>query len=366
MGMWVRALIVLLIGFVARLLFAVRDAPSRLIYLISEIKRSDGQFSPISLSGRDVLLIAAFQRGELRNDMERLIQVARDSGFVVFISNTSRLHTFPPADYYEERRNYGRDFGAYKALMKKIFRQPDFAAAKTMTLLNDSVFYIPNRIPQLLDKVRGVQPSEALGLTDNDFEEYHLASYFVTVGSEILRDTKFQHFWNSYKLTNSRPRIIKKGEMGLSRLLITLVGRENVKSVFNYRLLVEDAENLDQNHLLSQHRESLHRKMSEFEKGPSQRNPKNKFLEQRQILGFLAEGAPAHGCIKAFLERGMPVMKLDIHYRGIADYIDLSELEQFITDSPARESFRFEVLRRGIGHRDLTGMQKLFYSYGLV
>lgn len=360
---YLKQFVLWLLGIVAKMLFALLDVPIRIKFMMNKNKRATSE--NIELADKHVLLIALFQTGAMRLDIQNLIEKAIKSDFVVLVSNNSRLENSPDVDFYEERPNYGRDFGAYKSLTKTLLKQMGLAQSKSITFLNDSVFYIPERITNLFSQVQKVGPREAFGITDNNHDTYHLASYFLTVGNQAIADQRFWRFWNSYRLTNSRPKIIKKGEMQLSKVLSVIVGKRNVRSIYNYESLVRQSQQLGEQHLLLKDKEYLIEKLSYLNENLNTGTAPDLQLKHNHVLRLLSGGAPAHGSIKAFLESGMPIIKLDIHYRGIAGYLDIAEIEQHIEDPEFRKSFRLEVLSRGIGYRDLTGLQKLFYSYGL-
>lgn len=65
-----------------------------------------------------ILLLALFEKGRLRNDIEALIQSAKKLNFYIVGVNTMQLNSSVDLknlfDLYIERSNYGRDFGSYK------------------------------------------------------------------------------------------------------------------------------------------------------------------------------------------------------------------------------------------------------------
>lgn len=350
----------------ANFAFWIGDLPERIKYFFGHISTSRKKIPEVPIAEKHVLLLALFQSSSMRVDIQNLIQLASELDFVIFVSNNGKLKEIPRVSFYEERSNYGRDFGSYKSLTQVFFAQKDFEQVKSVTFLNDSVFYMPNRSKDLLGKVGQTGEQAAFGITDNHYESYHLASYFVNVANSVLRHREFRDFWSSYKLTNSRPKIIKKGEMKLSKVIWSIAGKNNLESIYNHSSLVVNVAKINEGHLLSKDKDRLLREMQFLEESNISKKVVRYQIYRSMILRLLSAGAPAHGCIKPFLEEGMPVIKLDIHYRGIADYTDIAEIENYIEDDRSRDSFRRAVLGRGQGARDLTGLNKIYFSYGLI
>ena len=74
-------------------------------------------------SGSKIALIALYEKGELRKDIQTLIKTLREKNFYIVGVNTLKLHESykNSFDCYIERYNYGRDFGSYKQGFKHIF-----------------------------------------------------------------------------------------------------------------------------------------------------------------------------------------------------------------------------------------------------
>lgn len=187
--------------------------------------------------GEKVLLIALFQKGKLRPDTQRMLKVAKRKGIYVIAINSLKL-SYPDelrecVDLYIERFNFGRDFGSYKHGFLDIFKSGLAENCPRLLMLNDSVFYSTSRIETFLDEMMS-SDVEVLGSTENYEISYHLGSFCIAFAGNILRHAVFQKYWKSYRLTDVRPKVIKRGEMGLSLALMKCASDQSeVKALYN-------------------------------------------------------------------------------------------------------------------------------------
>jgi hypothetical protein len=113
------------------------------------------------------------------------------------------------------RKNTGRDFGAYQdALSMEILDR-----YQKVLLVNDSVFYFKKNLEKLIgDTLKSEE--DWVALYDNFNEGYHAQSFFLCFGAEVLRSKTFKIFWRGYWPFNLRYRVIHKGELYLSHVLV--------------------------------------------------------------------------------------------------------------------------------------------------
>lgn len=113
------------------------------------------------------------------------------------------------------RKNTGRDFGAYQDALsiEKLDRY------QKVLLVNDSVFYFKKNLKKLIDDTLKSE-QDWVALYDNFNEGYHAQSFFLCFGVEVLRSKTFKSFWQGYKPFNLRHRVILKGELYLSHVLL--------------------------------------------------------------------------------------------------------------------------------------------------
>lgn len=113
------------------------------------------------------------------------------------------------------RKNTGRDFGAYQdALSMEMLDR-----YQKVLLVNDSVFYFKKNLKQLIDDTLKSE-QDWVALYDNFNEGYHAQSFFLCFGAKVLRSNAFKTFWRNYQPFNLRHRVIHKGELHLSQVLL--------------------------------------------------------------------------------------------------------------------------------------------------
>lgn len=136
-----------------------------------------------------------------------------------------------------ERPNIGYDFGGYRDGV--LFMREYLPKLGRFYILNDSAWIID--APQTwFHEVRALNV-DFCGATSNygvkrvaiekfrDIEwrltpnhrNYHYASYALAFGSKVLKDSFFISFWQRYKLSEEKKRVVRRGEIGLSRSLLS-------------------------------------------------------------------------------------------------------------------------------------------------
>jgi rhamnan synthesis protein F len=112
-----------------------------------------------------------------------------------------------------DRVNLGRDFGAYRDGINIILRR--IRNIERLVLLNDSLFYFENGLKNLINRLNGDQ--EFIGLTEVFEFHYHVQSFAVSFGPNVVKHKKFLDFWRKYRPISSRRWSIHKGEVSLTR-----------------------------------------------------------------------------------------------------------------------------------------------------
>ena len=172
--------------------------------------------------GRQIMILALYEKGELRPDVVTLLRAAQKQGLYIVAVNTLCLSS-PDSikdlvNCYIERPNFGRDFGSYKTGFLHVFERGWQKACPRLLMINDSIFFSEARMPGFLSDMM-TSDIEALGSTENYEIEHHLGSFCIAIGQSVLQHNTFQAYWKSYSLSDIRPRVIKRGEMGLSKVL---------------------------------------------------------------------------------------------------------------------------------------------------
>jgi len=102
------------------------------------------------------------------------------------------------------RRNIGRDFGGYKTGVLHVLSQlkPD-----RLVLANDSVFFMSKGLREFFQELCG--PHAYVGAAENHEFGYHVGSYALGFGPQVLSDPRFHRFWSDYRCSELRPQVIK-------------------------------------------------------------------------------------------------------------------------------------------------------------
>jgi hypothetical protein len=181
-------------------------------------------------SGQKIVLVALYEKGCLREDIENLFAVVKRKGAYLVGVNTLKLDK--PGDYdglidcYIERFNFGRDFGSYKAGLKHLRNHRWDEKCPRLLILNDSLFYSKNNLDKFISDLLDTE-IEVLGATENHEIEHHLGSFCLSLDGSIIRKSKFKAYWEKYSNSDVRPLVIHRGEMELSKTLRKCVSSQN-------------------------------------------------------------------------------------------------------------------------------------------
>lgn len=224
--------------------------------------------------GQKILLLALYEKGILRPDIENLLDAAKRQGLYIIAINTLKIQ-HPKTlkdriDCYIERPNFGRDFGSYKTGFFHFYKRGWEQQCERLLMLNDSLFYSKKNLAKFLKQMVTTE-IEVLGATENHEIEHHLGSFCISIKQNILQDWRFKKFWQRYSNTDIRPIVIKKGEMKLSKIL-----RRCVSSIDHYAAFFDQTwimEKIDKNSEILDHITDYYRVSSLVQwKPPSLKN----------------------------------------------------------------------------------------------
>lgn len=236
-------------------------------YFISLFIHDDVNVFKSYQHGQSILLIALFEKTFLRKDIIRLLETSKRVGLYVVAVNTRKLskvfleeHQYL-FDVYISQYNYGRDFASYQKGFKFIFKNKLQQHAERILMLNDSLYYDADRIPKFLDDMINA-PVEVLGATENHEINYHLGSFAISFAKIIINNPRFIKYWKNYKRSDLRPLVIKRGEMGLSKMLSNIISNElEMKALYDAltvrNFLQQSYENLTKFSELYRHSEKV-------------------------------------------------------------------------------------------------------------
>ena len=144
------------------------------------------------------------------------------SGFdVVFISSSE---TIINADLKKlsglcikiiNRENKGYDFYGWKTGLEEY---PQYSAHSGLLLANDSVLGPLFSIRNIINEIENCN-ADVVGMTDSFLYYPHLQSYFIFCKKSVVLSEEFIRFFNQVSETNLKIAIIRKYEVGFSRLL---------------------------------------------------------------------------------------------------------------------------------------------------
>jgi hypothetical protein len=113
-----------------------------------------------------------------------------------------------------ERKNIGRDFGAYNHGIKLLNKSG--IKLEQLVLLNDSVYY-PTEFASWIERTKS---NSGFGsLTVNNHFKRHAQSFYLFADASILLSKSWDLFWKRHIPFSSRVWNIEKGEMALSAAL---------------------------------------------------------------------------------------------------------------------------------------------------
>ena len=153
------------------------------------------------------------------------------------LSEAARADLVAQSTTVIERPNFGYDFGAYREGLRSLRRQG--REVSDLVLLNDSVWYpvgagdwlcaatrskcnfvgaVSNCGIRLSPGRDGAPPSWEY---DPGLDNFHYCSFALRFDATILGDSGFWAFWRRFRLTDDKFATIRRGEVGLSRWILS-------------------------------------------------------------------------------------------------------------------------------------------------
>ncbi len=204
------------------------------------VKHTQGTQHPAE---RIAIYVMYPQQG-LRTSHLHALRAILDCGYVTLVvsnlplTELEREKLAPLVWKMLERPNFGYDFGAYREGIQTV--APMLAGLQRLVLMNDSVWFpLPGGADWPLkaeaigtDVVGAVsncgvampEPSALDGFRrvyDPGLPEFHYCSFAFSFGPQALSDPAFQRFWARIRLTNNKFHTVLRGEVALSRALIS-------------------------------------------------------------------------------------------------------------------------------------------------
>lgn len=389
-----------------------------IIWLFSKNKNTEIE----EFNHKKVALIALYQKGNLRKDILNLIQQLKRKQYYVIGVNTLKLNpeNLEYFDYFIERYNYGRDFGSYKDGFLEIFKLSKRSSlSPSVLMLNDSVFYSYKNIEKFLSELEITNEFDVIGATENFEIEHHYGSFCISFASSVIKNKKFINFWKNYNLSDMRPKVIKKGEMGLSKVIKKVAASsERIKAIYNifsFREFLnsrpEIVANAHDYSRLSKHTgwktftfQEVHKSLVPYMQnilgvygggndiksdidiskvpiyGVTDLRGYQGFLKSNNIelednilnihvistlLNVYAEGSQIHQNYGFNYIMGCGILKNDAVYRGMMDYSDLVKMESILDKKDFNEYSQI-LSKSSFGENVLVGWKKVAFMHGYI
>lgn len=154
------------------------------------------------------------------------IKAIHDAGFAILVINNSVTST----DHIEElkpicwriynRKNIGRDIGAFKDGVMYLFTQGILQKCRFLCLANDSMQFVPGvNGADFTQKIKEFISTESGALFTHQSHQIvkHYQSFFQLVDNEVINSQGFYDFWSMYRPLTHREHCIHKGEIALSQ-----------------------------------------------------------------------------------------------------------------------------------------------------
>lgn len=231
-------------GSVARevLLALPRDAAATMRPRSGNLLRVEAGGDMAEEVGSLLLYVHYAPNGRISDMVRRQIGLLRGCGFsVVFITMSAPV---PEADWQAvrqmatlmvQRRNVGRDFGAWRDVVPEVRRR--FPALRELMLANDSVLGPVHPLKPLVAALRG-GGNGLFGLTESRQGGPHLQSYLLLArGPDAVGD--LLTFLDGLFITRSKWLLVQLSEIRLARWMLARGHR--VAALFGYGRVIEAA-----------------------------------------------------------------------------------------------------------------------------
>jgi hypothetical protein len=267
--------------------------------------------------------------------------LARSAFNIVIVSNraleeSERQRLLGVSRLVIERYNVGRDFGGYKDGVNIILRR--FPEAERLIVANDSVFYLPDGLDRLIGDLDGGE--DFIGVSEVLDHHYHVASFLMSFGRNVLRSRAFVDFWRHLLPIGTRRWNIFCGEGDLTMAIMDAGFRPRI--LFRAEQLMTRVEPADVALLPPEAREAFAGKKA-WAGVPADTGD----LPAR-IVGAVRARNQMH--LGGFLFRkylGLPIIKRDIVYRELYPYAEIEDRLRDL-DEPLRGDILADLRRRGL------------------
>jgi Rhamnan synthesis protein F len=357
------------------------------------------------------VVLALYEKVALPTFTMNLINAIDRSALNLIVVSNSALSPMLKAQLHEkchmliERSNFGRDFGAYRDGICILLRR--FKNIERLVLLNNSLFYFNRGLDDLVARLNG--EAEFVGVTEVFQFHYHVQSYALSFGAQLLRNKSFLRFWRRYRPISSRRWSIHKGEVRLTRkltkagfrphilyqaaeLALQLATRPIREVLESVRLLPTDVRSelyeefgkvlgTEENRESLSTIETISQGVRDFKAGHNAGENKSSMQsisDQAETMERWSFEIFTNRIISAIVSRnqihaggfffvkylGLPIIKRDIFYREVYALEDIHRiLSEF--EEPLRDEVMADLRRGGTG-ANLKGLWRTLYNHGSI
>ena len=256
-----------------RIVRQLREAPGALIsyyfaskyydlFMANKIRRTEGS-APISAK---VAIYLIYPSHGLQPSHLRSLEYLLSKGYApivvsnLYLSQADRQRLLQVCHICIERPNFGYDFGGYRDGILTV--ASELQNLQRLLLINDSTWFaLPGSSDWLEDSeamnvdlaaaasnygIPRVEPKSFQSIRWNyrtTHKNFHFCSFALLFSNRVLADRAFARFWRSYPLSNQKSRTVRRGEIGLSKWVLSHGFTYGVS--YDIAALHEDLEKLD-------------------------------------------------------------------------------------------------------------------------
>ncbi|MCW9718781.1 rhamnan synthesis F family protein [Avibacterium sp. 21-599] len=198
-----------------------KNNPNGTIKLLSIFENFDYS----SLNDKDIILFVVYNPKSLLM-YERYFSLLEKLNYeIIVISNGNLPESFisnfkDKTLFMAERKNIGRDFGAYKEFI--LFLNQNNIKLRNLVICNDSIFAnLKEEDLSFVNFFKSHQDDDFLGACDYFGKSgYHVQSYFLKFSHNVLKGKNFINFWTNFLVSDDRRHNINNGEIKLSQSIL--------------------------------------------------------------------------------------------------------------------------------------------------
>lgn len=235
----------------------------------------------------------------------RSIRFLRENGYDVILVSNAELDkvsidaVLPLVSKLIVRQNFGYDFGGYRQGVLDLLAS-DRIRVSRLLLVNDSCWFPTHYNSNFLAQAER-ENKDLVGLTSNfgihrkwgtrsetdwsysvSHKNFHYCSFFLLLSERVLYSSTFRAFWKFFPLSNRKSRVVRRGEIALTQLIIEegfahgevvkvanlsveihALKEQQLNDVFRHLIIMDDIELQEEYRSLASSR-SVNRQSKEF------------------------------------------------------------------------------------------------------